>query len=283
LSSPGRRVFVYHNITPDTFFEGYNEDARRLTKEARARLGEFRSVDLALGDSAYNCQELKELGYKNVSEVPILVSFDDFKKTQPALEVLERYKDGWTNFLFVGRIAPNKRQDDVIRAFAHYHHHIDSRSRLLLVGGKNGMERYDDALRALARALGVQDHVVFSGHTRFDELVAYYQVSHIFLSMSEHEGFCVPLLEAMWHGIPILAFKSSAIPGTLGAAGWLLREKNPVIAAHACHLLVKDPVIRARVQATQYARLADFQPAPIASLFRSALESLAGNQPAKQA
>src|SRR5439155_17061291 len=139
--------------------------------------------------------------------------------------------DGWKNFLFVGRLAPHKRQEDVIRAFGCYNRLINRRSRLLLVGTAGGLERYLYHLREVVDSLDLREHVLFAGHASLPELVAYYRVAQVFLCMSEHEGFCVPLLEAMVHGVPIIAYAAAGVPEALGGAGILVNDKDyPMIA-----------------------------------------------------
>jgi glycosyltransferase involved in cell wall biosynthesis len=277
LDSPGKRMLIYHNITPPAFFAPYSDEDYQDTKKGREVLGEFRTaVDMVLADSEYNCQELAELGFQDPRPLPILVDFRRFQTTPPCPLVLRQFADDWTNFLFVGRIAPNKRHDDVIRAFVHYNRFINRRSRLLLVGSFGGMEGYLADLQQLARFHEIEDHLIFAGHVRFRELLAYYAVADLFLCMSEHEGFCVPLVEAMYHDIPILAYQATAIPDTLGEAGVLVRQKNFAQIAEMAHLLVSDRALRAQVLARQRARVACFQPERIAARFRTYLSELLG-------
>ncbi|HMC88169.1 MAG TPA: glycosyltransferase, partial [Gemmataceae bacterium] len=192
----------------------------------------------------------------------------------PCQKVLRRFADGWTHFLFVGRLSPNKRQDDVIRLFACYNRTIDRRSRLVLVGTWRGMERYLAELRALVRALDLQDYVVFTGHLAAPELGAHYRRADLFVSMSEHEGFCVPILEAMHFGLPILAYNAAAVPDTLGQTGVLFTRKEFPLLAEMAHLLLTDHGLRERVVLGQADRLADFRPAIVAQRFRAYVDEL---------
>ena len=159
------------------------------------------------------------MGYTCPIDVcPILIPFSDYEK-EPDRRVLRRYKgDGKTNLLFVGRIAPNKKQENVIRAFYFYHKYYSPDSRLFLVGSWSGMESYYERLCDYVKALGIAEHVVFTGHIRFDEILAYYHLADVFLCMSEHEGFCVPLVEAMYFHVPIVAYSCAAVPDTLEEA-----------------------------------------------------------------
>ena len=150
-----RRMMIYHNITPPAYFRGYSRQAEELTQEGynqiRALAGQFR---YCVADSDYNRQELRKMGYTCPIDVcPILIPFGDYD-AEPDRAVLERYRgDGWTNLLFVGRIAPNKRQEDVILAFRYYQKHYRPKSRLFLVGNDAGMERYRNQLDNYIRGI----------------------------------------------------------------------------------------------------------------------------------
>jgi glycosyltransferase involved in cell wall biosynthesis len=274
-NSPGKRILIYHNITPHEFFEPYNPFAYQACRAGRAELASLHdATDVALGDSAFNCRELAWLGFSKPQILPIAIDFARFDVTEPCPAILSRYADDWTNFIFVGRISPNKRPDDVIRAFAHYQRRIKRRSRLFLVGCWGGFENYLAELHDLVDASGLADHVVFSGHVRFRELVAYYKLAHLFLCMSEHEGFCVPLLEALHYDIPVLAYQAAAVPDTLGDAGILVSKKDFSVIAEMAHLLVSDQNLRDRVIRRQGQRLADFRPEPIARQLKGILEEI---------
>src|SRR5262249_50757629 len=156
-----------------------------------------------------------------------------------------------------GRLAPNKRQDEVIRVFAHYNRFIERRSRLFLVGGFMEREDYLAELRKLVRAEKLQDHVIFSGHVPFRELLAFYRLADVFLCMSEHEGFCVPLIEAFHQGVPIIAYRAAAVPCTLGHAGIMVNSKDYQVIAELAAELLSDAELRQRVIARQRQRLAD--------------------------
>lgn len=255
-----KKVMVYHNITPPAFFRGYNEDAATACEkgltETRSLKGTF---DMVLAVSCYNRQDLMDMGYTCPMHVlPILIPLDDYKKV-PSERIIRKYKgDGLTNIIFVGRIAPNKKQQDVIRTFAEYQKHFNPESRLFLVGNPGGFEPYERQLRDYVRALGVRN-VRFTGHITFDEILAYYRLADLFLCQSEHEGFCVPLVEAMHFGIPVVAYGSSAIAETLGGSGFLLKEKNPVETAAVMHRILTDPELRQAILAGEKERLADFQ------------------------
>ena len=275
LDMPGKKVLLYHNITPHQFFAGINPGFYELTKNGRASLGMFRDrVDLALGDSAYNCAELAALGYRQPRVLPILLDLQKFADTPPCPWTRQPFEDGWTNFLFVGRFVPNKRQEDVVRAFAHYNRYVDRHSRLFLVGKWMGLDNYLARLRQVIRSLEVEEQVFLTGEVTFPQLLAYYKMAHVFLCMSEHEGFCVPLVEAMLNDVPVLAYAAAAVPDTLGRAGVQVHEKDfPVIAEWAA-LLTGDDEFRRRVVAGQRARAQDFRPEIVGGRLRTYLSEV---------
>ena len=253
----GRLVIQYHNITPPEFFTPYDKGSEAL---CRRGLEEMRALAklpaLCLADSEFNGQNLREAGYVcPIHTVPILVPFEDYDQA-PDEHVVAKYRDDYVNFLFVGRIAPNKKQEDVIKAFAWYQKHINERCRLFIVGN-DGMTSYVNRLKQFVRAVEAKN-VIFPGHIRFNEILAYYRVADVFLCMSEHEGFCVPLLEAMHFDVPIVARNTTAIPYTLGGSGVLLESNVPMEAALAVDRLMTDENFRNQVVASQRARLADF-------------------------
>jgi glycosyltransferase involved in cell wall biosynthesis len=274
LSAPGKRMLVYHNITPHHYFSGFDEDELQKTKEGRDALADLReSADMVLADSQFNCDELAAIGFSNPRVLPILADFAGFAAAETCLRTLHRLRDGWTNLLFVGRLAPNKRQDDVIRVFAHYNKFINRRSRLLLVGS-DAKQGYAAQLRGMVRQLGLEDYVEFSGHVRLPELKAYYQAADVFICMSEHEGFCVPFLEAFHHDVPVVAYKAAAVPGTLGRAGILVGERDFSAIAEMVDLLVTDSRLRERILLGQHRRLSDFEPRSVGEQFRAYLSEL---------
>jgi len=185
-------------------------------------------------------------------------------------ELERRWRDGWTTVLHVGRFAPNKRIEDLVRAF-HVYRRINPKSRLLLVGTDAGLENYSAAVRALAERLGTPD-VHFLGHIDFRQLCACYRLADLYVAMSEHEGFCVPLLEAMHFGVPIVAFAAGAVPETLGGAGLLFREKRFEEVAELMHLAVSDPALRAGLVAAGRGRLEHFAPRAIERELRALFE-----------
>jgi L-malate glycosyltransferase len=247
--SADRLALVYHNITPARFFLGWSDEHVRLGHQGRRELHAFASrAELGLGVSEFNRRELEAEGFPRTAVLPFLLDLDACRRP-PGPVVRRLYADGRTNVLFVGRIAPHKRLEDLIRAFAAFRRHR-RRSRLLLVGAERGHERYAAGLRLLVRALRLDD-VVFAGHVDDDDLLAYYAVADVFACLSEHEGYGVPLVEAMTLGIPVLAYDAGAVRETLGGGGVLLGEKSPEVVAELLERLVADASFRRAVLATQ--------------------------------
>lgn len=270
---PDRKVLVYHNITPAEFFVGINPRVADRCRRGRWELERLASAtDLALGVSEFNRRELEAAGFRRTGVVPILVDWDSYA-VPPVRRILEAYREG-TNLLFVGRLAPNKRVEDLIKTY-YFYRRLDPRSRLLVVGTAVDMEPYLAACQRLAQELGVADAVVFTGAVPQAELVSYYRVASVFLTLSEHEGFCVPLLEAMHFGVPVVAYAAAGIPGTLGGAGLLLPDKDFPAVAELLHRVVGDRALREALVAGQRARLRAFDPEAVGRALRAHLAGLA--------
>ncbi len=257
-----KKVIIYHNITPPKYLEKYSAEAAHICSEGLRSakwLAEEGEVDYIIAASEYNKADLRELGFKcKIDVLPIVIPFDDYKK-KPNEYVLRRYDDSYVNILFTGRISPNKCQEDVIKTFYEYKKKYNEKSRLILVGSSGGYENYKKRLVNYCNLLGLtEDDVIFPGHIRFDEILAYYKLADVFLCMSEHEGFCVPLVEAMLFDTPIIAYDSSAIYSTLGGSGILLKKKNPLEAAAMIDYLMKHDDLKNTVIENQKERLKDF-------------------------
>lgn len=255
---PGKKIVVYHNVTPAHFFKPYSNASVRLCEEGRKGIRYLKDVaDYCLADSDYNKYELEECGYQcKIDTLPILIPFEDYEK-QPSKEVINKYNDDWTNIVFVGRVAPNKKQEDIIKTFYYYKKYINPKSRLFLVGSYSGLERYYNRLNKYVEELELED-VYFTGHTKFDEILAYYRIADVFLCMSEHEGFCIPLVEAMYFKVPIVAYSYTGVKETLSYAGLKLEEKDCKVAVEMINLLVENKELRENVIEVQNKRLGDF-------------------------
>lgn len=267
----GHKLMIYHNVTPPHFFEGYSRSAERITKLGYENTVSIRPyIEYAIADSEYNARELRKMGYECPIDVrPVLIPFADYEKA-PDEDMLKRYSDGYVNIVFVGRIAPNKCQQDVIAAFAYYKKHIEPKSRLILVGSDGGMEKYGNSLKNYVNALSLDD-VIFTGHISFPAILACYKLADVFLCMSEHEGFCVPLVEAMFFGVPIIAYDSSAVGGTLGGAGILSDSKDPVFTAKLIDRVIHDDELKNKLISDEKKRLEDFSYEKVKALFTAQL------------
>jgi glycosyltransferase involved in cell wall biosynthesis len=237
----------YHNITPPECFAGISPWHE---EKCRAGIVELKDVvraecDLYLADSKFNRDDLVAEGIKeeHCFVVPPFHHIDNLQFVEADTETLDACRDGRTNILMVGRVAPHKGQDDLIKAFAAYHHDHDPGSRLFIVGKEEeAFEIYSQRLRALASYFALDDAVVFTGGVSLSELKAYYLLSKVFAIASRHEGFCVPVVEAMSLTVPVVAYASSAIPDTVGGAGMVL-ERDPQLMAEAINRLVKDEAL----------------------------------------
>jgi glycosyltransferase involved in cell wall biosynthesis len=264
-SIPHRRVLHYHNVTPAAFFAGYDAALFRLAARSREELRSLiGSVDLALGVSEFNRMELAQIGFPSTGVLPIPV--DTARVTahasRPALEAV--LDDGLVNFLYVGRIVPNKKIEDHIRLAALYSQYVDTEARFIFVGRCDVVPRYYSMVRALVAHHGLRrDRVIFTGAVPDEELAIYYQRAAVYISLSEHEGFCAPLLEAMAADVPVLAYAAAAVPETLGGSGVQFAPKDMEYAAELLGALTFDDDLRARVVAGQRRRLADFSDARI--------------------
>lgn len=256
----GGRVLQYHNITPARFFAPYAPEIFRIAMLGRRELaGLVGCVDLALGDSEYNRKELQALGFTPTAVMPLAIDTGRFTggPSCPALEQI--LSDGLTNILFVGRIVPNKKIEDHIRLAEHYKRYVDSYYRFIFVGRHDGTPRYYATIRALMVEYKLPtDRFLFTGPVPDEELVTYYRMASAYVSLSEHEGFCVPLVEAMAADVPVLAYAAGAVPETLGGAGLLFAPKDLERAAELLGLLVYDDEVRDAVLAGQRRRRAAF-------------------------
>jgi L-malate glycosyltransferase len=261
-SLAGARVLQYHNITPAHFFAPYDPGLFRLAALGRQELRTLSGrVDLALGDSEFNRVELEELGFSPTGVMPIAVDLARITDAprRPALE--EVLDDRLTNILYVGRIAPNKKIEDHIRLAEAYKRYVDAECRFIFVGKHDAVPRYYAMVRALiAEYRMLPDRFLFPGSVPDADLAAYYRLADAYVSLSEHEGFCVPLLEAMAADVPVLAYAAGAVPETLGGAGVLFSPKDLEMAAEMLGMLVYDDPVRSAVLAGQRRRVSDFAP-----------------------
>lgn len=257
-SLPGRKILIYHNITPPNFsLTGGGSLASRFYAGLE-ELKTFTDVpDIAVGDSEFNRQALINYGFTRTDVMPLVIDYNAFER-RPERRLMRELDDGAVNFITVGRIYPHKKIEDVIAAFIFYKRYVNERSRLFIIGDPQGMEDYFSRLQTIVQNHGTQD-IVFTQKVRFRELLAYYQRAHVYLCMSEHEGFCVPLLECMYLGVPIIAYNKTAVSETMGEAGVLVNEKDFAHIAEMANLMIRDEDFRTRVINRQKDRVLDFQ------------------------
>ncbi len=244
---PNPIVTIFHNITPERYFE--DEKLRRFCRLGRDQLTYLARRSLfGVADSNYNRSEMLDAGFRRVDVVPVRVDYTDFasvgKIPGPASH----------DWLFVGRVVPNKCQHLLVEAFAVYARTFDPRAKLHLVGGTTE-ERYRLRVVETAERLGVDDRVLFWGKVPDRDLYGAFARAGVYVSLSEHEGFGVPLLEAMAAQVPVVAFGSSAVPETMGGAGVLLRTQDATTVAATVHAVQSDPELRARLVERQAVRI----------------------------
>lgn len=261
---PHGRVMQYHNVTPAHYFAPYDPGLFRLASIARQELGSLIGrVDLALGVSEFNRAELEAMGFAPTGVLPLAVDVSRVTQAvrRPALEKILT-SDDMINFLFVGRIAPNKKIEDHLKLAEHYKRYVDAYYRFIFVGKYDAVPRYYQSIRGMmAQYRLLNERFVFTGPVPDEDLAVYYRHAAVYISLSEHEGFCAPLVEAMATDVPILAYSAAAVPETLGGAGVQFAPKDMEYAAELLGLLTFDDELRASVIAGQRRRLADFNDA----------------------
>ncbi len=252
-----KKVIIYHNVTAPEFFEAFSAELARICRLGREELASLAPVtDIALADSPFNARELAELGFKEARVFPLYVDFAKYEKPPNAF-VHRLLRDDRTNILFVGRVAPNKKIEDLIKVTFYYKKYISPLVRLIIVGKTSSLPAYYRSLVRLASEFHLQpEEVRFLGHVPDDELFAAYRAADVFLSLSEHEGFCLPLVESLVFDVPVVAYDATAVPDTLGDAGVLVREKRVDRLAELVAAAAHDPALRAKIVAGQRARLA---------------------------
>jgi L-malate glycosyltransferase len=270
LDMPQRKLLISHNITPARWFWDHDPQAAVVCALGRKQLPEFAAAaDVAAGVSLYNAQE-----FGSDTVIPILFDPAGLGPALPAADPA-----GWTppaqpTILFVGRLAPHKRQDAVIRAFELYRRRHAPEARLVLVGAPINWA-YDAAMRELAEELSPGRVTIESGLTR-EQLADRWRAAHAFVCLSEHEGFCIPLLEAFHFGVPVIARAIGGVPEVAGDAALLLADEDgESVVAELLALAVADGELRASLRARGAARVAAYAPAQTAQTLRGALQSLA--------
>jgi len=251
---PCRMMLVYHNITPPEFFLGVHDQLVRQCYHGRRELTAYRTrCELAVGDSEFNRQELEAIGFSPTDVLPVVPGFNHLDVAGDP-RIYDAFDDEWTNLLFVGRLIPNKRPDNVIRFFHAYATLYRPKTRLILAGAYGGFEGYLAQLHALIARLGARNvHIL--GQVTNEELSALYDVADVFLCASEHEGFCVPIVESFYRRVPVVAYRATAVPATMDGGGILYDSRDPRYVASILHQLLSDHAFEDQVLAAQDAAL----------------------------
>jgi glycosyltransferase involved in cell wall biosynthesis len=276
MERPETLVLDYHNITPPSFYEGWEDHTVEKVALARVQAAVLApKASLGIADSAFNAAELRRFGCPVTAVVPILVKVDDRPPDvdESELSRLRSAHGRATVLLFVGRLSPNKAQHHLVEALWLYRRWYDPGARLHLVG-PSMTESYADAVFALAEELGLTGAVRRGEGLSDAELAAWYADADVFVCLSEHEGFCIPLLEAMRSGLPVVAYSAGAVPETLGDAGIVIESKRPSVVAATVDRVRRDGRLADRLIAAGHARLHDFRPPATRARFVEVLRPL---------
>lgn len=269
---PNKKILVYHNITPTYFFAGQAKEA-----QANASLGRFflskltPYFDLSLGVSEFNRQELEAIGFQKTRVLPLI-----FEETKYRVKKeIPRKPPNTVQFLTVGRIAPNKKIEDVIKVFYLYQKFYQPDSRLVIIGKSfKELANYNKFLNDLVKELGLSEKIIFGGILKQAELNYLYADSDFYLTLSEHEGFCLPILEAFYFGLPVLAYKAGGIPETMSGRGILVDHKNLAEIAQLIDYVLKNKDFRDKLILKQKEALKNFSKEKIAPLLKKYLEEI---------
>ncbi len=260
---PGKKGVIHHNVTPARFFAGHDPEIARIAALGRTELDSLKdAVDLAWADSEFNRLELVELGFREPRVLPLFIDFARYDKPFSRF-AYDLFRDERINILFVGRVAPNKRIEHLIKTAFYFKKFVSPLVRLIVVGKTNTFPKYYESCARMADEFHLKpDEARFLGHVPDAELFALYRAADVFLSLSEHEGFCLPLVESMIFDLPVIALGATAVPGTLGGAGILLDRFRPDETAELVGLLARDEALRRTLVESDRRRLADFKSFP---------------------
>tara|TARA_B100000902_G_scaffold2471_3_gene3129 strand:+ start:91 stop:1140 length:1050 start_codon:yes stop_codon:yes gene_type:complete len=235
IQSDARLVVNYHNITPARYFDQWSSELALELREGRQQLAQLVDrTSLAIADSEYNAAELRSLGFSNIEVIPVLFKLGERTKKEERLETVQN----GSQWLFVGRLVPNKAQHDLIAAFAIYREFYDPQAKLVLLGV--GLASYEKAIKDLIYELNLQGSIKMVGAVTDQAKRDYFSSSDIYVSLSEHEGFGIPLIEAMHYGVPVVAYDAAAVKETLNGEGLLLDSKAPTEVAAVVNEILQD-------------------------------------------
>lgn len=276
MALSGPKGMIYHNVTPPDFFIDYSEDLTRFTDMGRTHLARLvRTFDFSIADSTYNAQELIDLGFEHVTVFPIMIDLDAYQAKE-SVAYRNLHRDERKNMLFVGRISPNKGIEELVKVLFFYKKYLSANIRLIVAGNTRSLAKYFYALRDLAaRFLLTSDDIVFTGHIPFEELLSVYRAADLFVSLSGHEGFCLPLIESMAMDLPVLARGVGAVPETLGGAGLLVGAQRVDEIAGMAERILEDEALAASLRHKGRQRLVDYRresdPALLLKMIRQAV------------
>ena len=270
LASPAWKIMVYQNITPAAYFTGFDDGLATQLREARAGLREIaQQADEVWAASPFNAAELQAVGIDNIKVFPLLFPPATLERTPEPL-IMKKFTGALKSILFVGRIVPNKRIEDLILAFGWYNIAINPYSRLILVGSHQSAPRYYTMLRMLAGDLDLPN-VCFEGFASPAGLAAYYRIADLYVCPSVHEGYCLPLLEAMYMNLPVIARRAGAMPDTMDGAGILYDDLQPVELAELMHRVMVNPALRNDVMRSQDERMQRLRERPVEAELKALL------------
>jgi L-malate glycosyltransferase len=249
VSLPQQLIVIYHNITPAEFFNEVEPAWAQRMSLGREQLALLRPrTHLALADSFYNQSELQTAGYVHTDVLPIVLDESQYHLADNE-QLCRRFNSPAPKLLFVGKLAPHKKQEDLVKLL-YYYRRIEPEASLFLVGDQ-WLASYDDWLRDLSNSLGLQESVIITGRVSQQDMLTFYRLADLYVSMSEHEGFGKPLIESMYLGLPVLAYASTAVPLTLGKASVLFHQKDFEALAEVVDIIIKDRSLRQRIVARQ--------------------------------
>jgi len=279
--SPGRKVLVYHNVTPARLFGGFERKVSAACDAARDELLAMRPhVEAAFAYSRFSAEELAAAGYPHVALLPFAIDWAAFDAApDPVLQA--ELDDGHANVLFVGRAVPSKKVDDVLRVFTAYQRLYQPRSRLVIAGALHRDGPYGAYLHGVKDVLGAE-RVLFLGRVSAAQLSACFSTASAYLSMSRHEGFGVPLLEAMYRNVPVVAYGAAAVPETLGGAGLATLSDDPREVAALLAVLERNAALREQVLAAQRERITALSQEAVAEQVREAFQFVRSNASANR-
>lgn len=262
-------VLRYHNVTPPQFFKNTNPQLALRCQEGLDQIKEYiHRFDYYCADSMYNAQDLISFGADQdvMDTLPIAMNLERLNDARPDKQIVEEMGKH-PSILFVGRVAPNKKIEDILDVFENYFHYYNDQAYLYLVGNKEQSDSYTQLINDRLENMMSSDHVVMTGKVDEQSLYSYYQGADVFLCMSEHEGFCIPLLEAMRFGNAVIAYNAGAVETTMGSGGILLNTKSIPVVSGVLDELINNRYLKGRVLDAQNRHLEQFlKPAMCRSL-----------------